>query len=432
MSNRAPFMPFQARISVWMQQCFGPVISADKLERNDRFLEEALELTQASGYDEERAHALVDYVFGRPQGDINQEVGGVMVTLAAHCLAHGVEMDLAGEDEYQRISTPETIEKIRTKQAGKPTGSALPIAQELYGDVNMTNAEVREWIASTDDPRQKAVLQQFLVQRRGMNAKHLELAAEVYALIDLANTHGKDWYARGTSNMIDRILQAEDDIEGLARALQAIASFLDIVKDALPHYADKVESCVANINATLDLLSKRRRRHHRGFVDGPVPEELKYPGSGVPKLVVVNDPFDVSKKSEPQFGDPERHIAGYPPRYREPSGFVGGDAPAPSYSDEVKRLQGQDIREKLEAGRISVNDARARIEEVERETGVSVVDENMLRLLAGVTDVSKPALVSVYCGDMTCVIERKPLVGIDFASDMTIKGDDFSIVIERE
>lgn len=116
----------QARVAPWMQACFGPEISADRLERNDRFIEEAVELVQASDYPRERAHQLVDYVYDRPQGDINQEVGGVMITLAAHCLAHGVDMHEAGETELARIWTK--VEQIRVKQAAKPKGSALPIA----------------------------------------------------------------------------------------------------------------------------------------------------------------------------------------------------------------------------------------------------------------------------------------------------------------
>lgn len=116
----------QARVQPWMMACFGPEISADRLERNDRFIEEALELVQASDYPKERALALVDYVYGRDQGEINQEVGGVMITLAAHCLAHGVDMHEAGETELARIWTK--VEAIRAKQAAKPTGSALPIA----------------------------------------------------------------------------------------------------------------------------------------------------------------------------------------------------------------------------------------------------------------------------------------------------------------
>lgn len=128
----------QARVKPWMDVCFGPEISADKLERNDRFMEEAVELVQASGYPASRAHELVEYVYNRPQGDINQEVGGVMITLAAHCLAHGVDMHEAGETELARIWTK--VEQIREKQKSKPKGSALPIPTD-------EGPLIREWQA---------------------------------------------------------------------------------------------------------------------------------------------------------------------------------------------------------------------------------------------------------------------------------------------
>ena len=125
-SGEQGWRTLQSRVQPWMMACFGPEISADKLERSDRFIEEALELVQAGDYPKERALALVDYVYGRDQGEINQEVGGVMITLAAHCLAHGIDMHEAGETELARIWTK--VDKIRAKQAAKPTGSALPIA----------------------------------------------------------------------------------------------------------------------------------------------------------------------------------------------------------------------------------------------------------------------------------------------------------------
>lgn len=78
---------FQNRVQPWMTSCFGKAVANDKMERCDRFLEEALELVQAIGYSPERGHALVDYVFNRDTGQPHQEVGGVMVTLAALCLA---------------------------------------------------------------------------------------------------------------------------------------------------------------------------------------------------------------------------------------------------------------------------------------------------------------------------------------------------------
>lgn len=125
-ASAAPDEAFQARVQPWMMACFGAEISADGVERNHRFLEESLELVQASGCTASEAHQLVDYVFGRPVGERAQEVGGVMVTLAALCLAQGLDMQAAGETELARIWTK--VEAIRAKQAAKPKHSPLPVA----------------------------------------------------------------------------------------------------------------------------------------------------------------------------------------------------------------------------------------------------------------------------------------------------------------
>jgi NTP pyrophosphatase (non-canonical NTP hydrolase) len=112
------------RVLDWMLACFGQEIAADKTERSYRFLEEALELVQAAGCSREDALRLVDYVFGRPVGELHQEVGGVMVTLAAFCSAHARDMDADGETELSRVHSK--IEQIREKQKRKPHGSPLP------------------------------------------------------------------------------------------------------------------------------------------------------------------------------------------------------------------------------------------------------------------------------------------------------------------
>jgi len=109
-------------------ECFGEMIAGDREERNHRFIEEALELVQACGCTASEAHQLVDYVFARPAGEKAQEVGGVMVTLAALCLAQGLDMAAAGETELARIWTK--VEQIRSKQAAKPKYSPLPAAPE--------------------------------------------------------------------------------------------------------------------------------------------------------------------------------------------------------------------------------------------------------------------------------------------------------------
>lgn len=115
---------YQDRVDEWMKVCFGEKISKDKTERNHRFLEEALELVQALNCTKHEAHQLVDYVFDRPKGELRQECGGVMVTLAALCLANNIDMDECGETELQRIWTK--VDQIRKKQSQKPKHSPLP------------------------------------------------------------------------------------------------------------------------------------------------------------------------------------------------------------------------------------------------------------------------------------------------------------------
>lgn len=115
---------FQDRVEPWLLICFGEAIARDRAERNHRFLEEALELVQSTGCTQDEAHQLVDYVYNRDVGDPPQEVGGVMVTLAALCLAFDMDMHAAGETELARIWTK--VEQIRAKQQGKPKASPLP------------------------------------------------------------------------------------------------------------------------------------------------------------------------------------------------------------------------------------------------------------------------------------------------------------------
>ncbi len=117
-------MKFQERVDRWLQACFGIKIARDKTERSHRFLEEALELVQACGATKSEAMQLVDYVYGREVGELRQEVGGVMNTLAALCIAHEVDMIEAGHIELDRCWTK--VEKIRAKQAAKPKFSPLP------------------------------------------------------------------------------------------------------------------------------------------------------------------------------------------------------------------------------------------------------------------------------------------------------------------
>jgi len=144
----SPVAGFQNRVADWMTECFTPEITKDIVERNHRFLEESLELVQSLGCTSSEAHQLVDYVFNRPVGEPYQEVGGVMVTLAALCNAAGLQMMDNGETELSRISTPEIIEKIRLKQSAKPKHSPLPQSTPVASGYTIEQVASEAWDAS--------------------------------------------------------------------------------------------------------------------------------------------------------------------------------------------------------------------------------------------------------------------------------------------
>lgn len=131
---------FQACVALWVHACFGEMVAGDAEERNYRFLEEAIELVQSCGGTAEDCHQLVDYVFNRPVGESHQEVGGVMITLAALCEAQGLDMDAGGTDELARVWRK--IPEIRAKQATKPLQSPLPGVSPTESNSNNGEGDV--------------------------------------------------------------------------------------------------------------------------------------------------------------------------------------------------------------------------------------------------------------------------------------------------
>lgn len=138
---------FQSKVGTWMGQCFDRLLYANMTERGDRLLEEILELLQAHGYDRNRVPTLVDYVYSRPVGEPDQEVGGVMITLAGFCHDAGLDMLSAGNRELDRITKPEIMAKIRAKQQSK---NALHFDTPLPGDAHI--AAQRDGDVATDGP----------------------------------------------------------------------------------------------------------------------------------------------------------------------------------------------------------------------------------------------------------------------------------------
>lgn len=208
---------FQARVQPWLMECFGPMIAGDREERNHRFLEEALELVQACGATANEVHQLVDYVYGRPVGEPEQEVGGVMVTLAALCLANDLDMHQSAETELARIWTK--IEQIRAKQAAKPSMSPLP---GVYHD--------RAPVQSDQEPVKSALDHAgFLADA----ADQVLVNYQAYSLAQMAESEGGD---DGDQEREDAINSARDDLhEGLSRLRGAVNDLRRRANSAAAH-----------------------------------------------------------------------------------------------------------------------------------------------------------------------------------------------------
>jgi hypothetical protein len=108
---------YQEAVREWVVYCFGEKVADDIATRCFRFFEEAGELCQSLGMRKEDALKLVEYTWGRPVGEPVQELGGVMVTLAALATPAQLHMELAGTAELARCWL--NSDKIRAKQASK-------------------------------------------------------------------------------------------------------------------------------------------------------------------------------------------------------------------------------------------------------------------------------------------------------------------------
>jgi hypothetical protein len=197
---------FQPRVGDWLVECFGREVANDVRERGDRLLEEVLELLQSHGYDRTRVPTLTDYVYSRPPGSPHQEMGGVMVTLAAYGYATQLDMFWDGIHELMRITKPDVMDRIREKQATKrglhtplpvhaveAGGCAPPV---VVGDFGIEIGATQHGSSPDREPA-LVLLESTANMLRGMtldpeipdHAKHAcqQQAAEIDALTDAAH-----------------------------------------------------------------------------------------------------------------------------------------------------------------------------------------------------------------------------------------------------
>lgn len=102
-----------------LSESFGGPEEASVHLRARRFLEEAIELAQACGVDGKNAERILRYVYGRPAGEVRQEIGGVGMTLLPLAHLAGISVWECFTKELARIKTPEVMEKIRRRQFEK-------------------------------------------------------------------------------------------------------------------------------------------------------------------------------------------------------------------------------------------------------------------------------------------------------------------------
>jgi hypothetical protein len=87
----------------FVNRTFGVTSNKSVHERIARFIEEAIELAQSEDFDVDELKHIVDYVYSKPKGERNQEVGQVSITLLAYCEAVNISADAEEIKELNRI-----------------------------------------------------------------------------------------------------------------------------------------------------------------------------------------------------------------------------------------------------------------------------------------------------------------------------------------
>lgn len=110
-------MTLQYKLRTWLVACLGEETLHSLPDRALRVLEEAVELAQAADIPAEKVVELVQHVYSRPVGRLEQEVAGVLntVLLTAECI--GQDAMHLGSQELTRAWTH--IDAIRRKNRQK-------------------------------------------------------------------------------------------------------------------------------------------------------------------------------------------------------------------------------------------------------------------------------------------------------------------------
>lgn len=112
----------------WGVRCFGLAHMTNRGVRALRFFEEAIELCQAVGLSKKQLQHAIDVVYSRPRGSVNQEIGGVRVTLGVLTKGIGEDLDELFYNEVSRClsKSPDHFAKRNAEKL------ALGLDAEVY------------------------------------------------------------------------------------------------------------------------------------------------------------------------------------------------------------------------------------------------------------------------------------------------------------
>jgi len=94
----------QTAILQWANTTFGAATADNTGERIRRLIEEAVELAQAVGLEADAIKDIVDHVYAKPHGHINQEIGQVGVSLLGLSEHLHISADDEERKEFERIT----------------------------------------------------------------------------------------------------------------------------------------------------------------------------------------------------------------------------------------------------------------------------------------------------------------------------------------
>lgn len=145
----------QKTVAQWCVEAFGKERTSSLPQRGLRLLEEAIEASQVCGVPIDQAHNLVSFVYSRPVGEIEQELGGVGVTLLALADAVGKSADLAEHREVERVLA-KPLEHFRARNAEKDAAGFK--AKEIVDGPNPFDSRSRPFMVKDVIAQARAAL----------------------------------------------------------------------------------------------------------------------------------------------------------------------------------------------------------------------------------------------------------------------------------